>query len=138
MNNHWHTNFPQTQEGPVAFRYRMMPNHGEGIVNANRFGLEQAQPLAHVMAKHDPALKPLIALDNPAVYTSILKSTEIPGEVIVHLRSLSGKAETVNVSFPGRQPLKAAICETEETPSAEIGDAIAIAPFGMVTLLLNY
>jgi len=25
MNNHWFTNFPLTQDGPVTFRYRIQP-----------------------------------------------------------------------------------------------------------------
>ncbi|MEI6176298.1 MAG: glycoside hydrolase family 38 C-terminal domain-containing protein, partial [Verrucomicrobiota bacterium] len=49
MNNHWHTNFPLTQDGPVTFRYRIRPHAGGyDAAAANRFGLEQAQPLAHV------------------------------------------------------------------------------------------
>ena len=45
MNNHWFTNFPLTQDGPVTFRYRILPHGVYDASMANRFGLEQAQPL---------------------------------------------------------------------------------------------
>ncbi len=54
MNNHWHTNFPLTQDGPVTFRYRILPHGAYDAAAANRFGLEQAQALAHVAANTDP------------------------------------------------------------------------------------
>ena len=44
MNNHWHTNFPLTQDGQVTFRYRMLPHGAYDAARANRFGMEQAQP----------------------------------------------------------------------------------------------
>ena len=66
MNNHWHTNFPLTQDGPVTFRYRILPHGAYDAAAANRFGLEQAQPLAHVAANDNPNLNPLVAVDNTA------------------------------------------------------------------------
>ena len=54
MNNHWHTNFPLTQDGPVQFRYRLYPHEAYDVVEANRFGMEQSQPLVYVTADKDP------------------------------------------------------------------------------------
>ncbi|MBB5396114.1 glycoside hydrolase family 38 C-terminal domain-containing protein [Mucilaginibacter sp. AK015] len=46
MNNHWHTNFPLSQEGMVKFRYRLLPHNNKyDAAAANRYGTEQAQPL---------------------------------------------------------------------------------------------
>ena len=87
MNNHWHTNFPTTQEGPVTFRYRLYPHLNFDIVESNRFGLEQSQPLVHVTADKDPKLTPLLSVDNEQVYATILKSTGQDQELIVRLRS---------------------------------------------------
>ncbi len=76
MNNHWFTNFPLTQDGPVTFRYRiMMHNTTYDVVAANKFGMEQAQPFIHVAANKDPKIKPLIAVDNQKVYVTIIKVT---------------------------------------------------------------
>ena len=66
--------FPLTQDGPVAFRYRIHPHGGYDAVAANRFGLEQAQPLVHVTADKNPDVKPVVAVDNRDVYVTVLKS----------------------------------------------------------------
>ena len=60
----------------MAFRYRIHPHGGYDAVDANRFGLEQAQPLVHVTADKNPDVKSVISVDNRAVYVTVLKSTE--------------------------------------------------------------
>ena len=139
MNNHWHTNFPTTQEGPVTFRYRLFPHLAFDIVESNRFGLEQAQPLVHVTADKDPQLTPLLSVDNRSVYATILKSTDQKDELIVRLRSMSDQEETVNLSYPGKQPARVRRCSLEEIPSGEdIQGAFTIKPYGQVTLKVDY
>ncbi len=73
MNNHWHTNFPQTQEGKVTFAYRMMPHGALDVASVNRFGMAQAQPLVHVLAKNASEIKAPVAIDNPNVVVSVVK-----------------------------------------------------------------
>jgi len=52
MNNHWHTNFPLSQEGKVLFRYRIFPhNYSYNADKASKFGMEQSQPLIAVPIK---------------------------------------------------------------------------------------
>lgn len=52
MNNHWHTNFPLSQQGKVLFRYRIFPhNYGYDASEAAKFGMEQSQPLIAVPVK---------------------------------------------------------------------------------------
>lgn len=138
MNNHWHTNFPTTQEGPVTFRYRMYPHSRFDIVDSNRFGLEQAQPLVHVVAGKDPKLSPVLAIDNERVYATVLKSTARDNEMIVRLRSVSDKEETLTLTYPARQPSKVRICNLEEIPGEEIRGAFAIRPYGQMTLKIEF
>ena len=138
MNNHWHTNFPTTQEGPVTFRYRMYPHSKFDIVDSNRFGLEQAQPLVHVVGGKDPKLSPVLAIDNERVYATVLKSTARDNEMIVRLRSVSDKEETLTLTYPARQPSKVRICNLEEIPGEEIRGAFAIRPYGQMTLKIEF
>ena len=138
MNNHWHTNFPTTQEGPVTFRYRMYPHSKFDIVDSNRFGLEQAQPLVHVVAGKDPKLSPVLAIDNERVYATVLKSTARDNEMIVRLRSVSDKEETLTLTYPARQPSKVRIYNLEEIPGEEIRGAFAIRPYGQMTLKIEF
>lgn len=138
MNNHWHTNFPTTQEGPVTFRYRLYPHLNFDIVESNRFGLEQSQPLVHVTADKDPKLTPLLSVDNEQVYATILKSTGQDQELIVRLRSLSDKEEAVSLSYPGKQPSRVSLCRLEEIPGEEIRGAFSMKPYGQVTLKIEF
>ena len=138
MNNHWHTNFPLTQDGPVRFRYRLFPHEGYDVVQANRFGLEQSQPLVYVVADKDPQVRPLIAIDNPNVYATIIKSLDTDQALTVRLRSLSDKGEKVRLSFPGKNPKRVSLCIREENPGKEYEGELMMNPYGQVTLKLEY
>ena len=138
MNNHWHTNFPLTQDGPVLFRYRILPHGAYDAAAANRFGLEQAQPLAHVAANGNPKLNPLVAVDNERVCVTILKPTGDGKATIVRLRSLSDKSESVNLSFPAGVPKSVSLCTLEEIPGAPLAGAISMLPFGVITLRIEF
>ena len=138
MNNHWHTNFPLTQDGPVAFRYRIFPHGGRDLVASNRFGLEQAQPLVHVTADKNPDVKPIISVDNPAVYVTVLKSTDKDNEMVVRLRSVSDKEESVALDFPARRPSSVSLCTLEEQPSEAVDGSLTMRPYGMATLKLSF
>lgn len=139
MNNHWHTNFPLTQEGPVTFRYRIMPHEGGyDPVASNRFGLQQAQPLVQVAANNDPDIKSAFEIDNKKVYATILKSSDRDNELLVRLRSLSDTPETLNLSYPSRKPDKVYICQLEEDHEKEVEGPVSMKPFGQLTLKLTY
>lgn len=138
MNNHWHTNFPLTQDGPVKFRYRLMLHGPYDPTAANRFGMEQAQPLAHVTADKDPRIIPMVAIDNRNVCISILKSTGGSKTAILRLRSLSDKPEIVKISYPGGSPKSVRWCDLEENPGQTVNDSFEILPFGMATLMLQF
>lgn len=138
MNNHWHTNFPLTQDGPVEFRYRLLPHDGYDVVEANRFGMEQAQPLVYVTADKDPQVQAVVGIDNPKVYSTIVKSLDRDNALIVRLRSVSDKAENVTVSFPGKKPARMAVCELEEVAGQQTDGRLTLDPYGMVTLRLEY
>ena len=138
MNNHWHTNFPLTQDGPVTFRYRILPHGVYDAAAANRFGLEQAQPLAHVAANGDPKLTPLVAVDNDRVYATILKPNADGRSTVIRLRSLSSQPESVKLSFPGGVPKSVIVCVLEENPGAPAGATVSLLPYGLLTLRAEF
>ena len=138
MNNHWHTNFPLTQDGPVTFRYRILPHGAYDAAAANRFGLEQAQALAHVAANGDPKLKPLVAVDNERVCVTILKPDAVGRSAIIRLRSLSDKLESVRLAFPGAAPKSIRICAREENPGEPAGASVTLLPYGLLTLCAEF
>lgn len=138
MNNHWHTNFPLSQDGPVDFRYRLMPHAAAPLSEVNRFGLEQAQPLIHVTSdQHKEVIAP-VAVDNGNVYVTIVKTTDNDNEMIIRLRSLSPQTEQVNLTFPRRRPSAVNLCTLEETPSEPVDGPLTMHPYGMATLKVKF
>jgi alpha-mannosidase len=135
MNNHWFTNFPLTQDGPVKFRYMILPHGAYDPAVANRFGLEQAQPLIHLAADKNALASPLVSVEGPgSVTVTIVKSTAQDGNLILRLRSVSDRDETVKLTWPGNGPKKLSICDLEENPSSGVKDNITVPAMGMLTL----
>jgi hypothetical protein len=138
MNNHWETNFPLTQDGPVTFRYRILPHGKYNVVTANRFGMEQAQPLTHVAANINPKINPLILPDNDMVYVTILKPLGNNKETLLRLRSLSDKPESVRLTFPAGTPESIRICPVGEEPGDQVTANVTMLPFGISTFRVKF
>ena len=90
--------------------------------------------MTHVTANVNPNIKPLIAVDNDKVCVTIIKSLADSKDVIVRLRSLSDKQETVKLTFPAGMPKAVHICTVEETAGEQINGSVTILPYGMLTL----
>ena len=102
LNNHWHTNFPLSQDGVLTFRYGILPhNTGYDVVAANRFGLEQARPLICAPSREARSINPPISIDNPKVVISSIETAADGQSLDVTLRSLSDRQETVGVTTAG-------------------------------------
>ncbi len=135
MNNHWFTNTPLTQDGSVAFRYRILLHGRYDAAAANRFGMEQFQPLVHVPADRNPIAQPILSVANPRVAVTILKSTGVGRDLIIRVRSLSDKDETFRLAWPAGRPRSLAVCERGEEPGNEVeGNAVVVPAMGYLTL----
>jgi len=138
LNNHWHTNFPLFQEGELNFRYRILPHsYGYDAVKANRFGLEQAQPLIAAPVKEKAKSNTLVKADNKNVFISIIKTTADGKSLIIRLRSVSDKQEKVNLAFLSFNPKSIRTCIADEIPGKEIGNTIEVLPYGITTLIIE-
>jgi hypothetical protein len=139
MNNHWFTNFPLTQDGPVTFRYRILPHGAYDAATANRFGLEQAQPLVHIAAKNNAISKPIVAIEgSPSVSVSVIKSTAVTGAVIIRLRSVSMSDEEVMLTWPAGSPKRVNVCEKEEFPGVLVNNSVKVPANGLITLRAEF
>ena len=138
LNNHWHTNFPLSQQGILNFRYRILPHaHTYDAVKANRFGLEQAQPLIATPVKTNVAGKVPLTIDNLNVFISIVKTSADGKSVIVRLRSLSANPEVVHLSFPSSKPASIRACIADEIPGKELGSTLNMLPYGITSLIIE-
>jgi alpha-mannosidase len=139
MNNLWETNWPLTQNGPVKFRYRILPHGPFDASNANRFGVEQSQPLIAIATNSNPVLNPLIKITNDKVTITILKSIEDGKSMIIRFRSFSDKDELVKMSWPSGSPDSVSICNRgEESGEIKAGSEVIVPAMGMLTLRADW
>jgi hypothetical protein len=134
LNNHWHTNFPLSQEGIVSFRYRILPHNTKyDAVTANRFGLEQAQPLIATALKKGAVTEPPLMIEgSSSIYVSIIKSGSGSEPSKIRLRSVSDKAESVKLVWKNRKPLSVKL------NGAAVMSEIQVPAKGFVTLDVVY
>ena len=135
MNNHWFTNTPLTQDGPVAFRYRLCVHGPFDLPESYRFGVEQAQPLIAMAASANPIVSPVIAVGGKRVAATILKSTADGRGMILRIRSLSDSEETAVLAWPARAPRSARVCARGETAgSVDASRSVRVPAMGYVTI----
>ncbi len=134
LNNHWHTNFPLSQEGVVSFRYRILPHNTKyHAADANRFGLEQAQPLIATTLKKDAVTKqPFTIEGSNNIYISIVKSGNGSDPSKIRLRSVSEKAESVKLVWKNQKPVSVKL------NGIVVIDTIEVPAKGFVTLDVVY
>lgn len=142
LNNHWHTNFPLSQEGKIKFEYRLLPGKGTyDVAQANRFGLEQIQPMIAVAVDNDFDYKQNMTLEgDAAVVVSIMKTINDGKSQLVRLRSVSGKDHIVSLNWKTRQPASVTICDFNEEPGkTRITDGrVPVPAMGFTTLRLDW
>ena len=141
LNNHWHTNFPLSQEGKIRFRYRIFPHYYEyEPAMANRFGLEQAQPLVISFVKEGfKPDSPVINIQNSNIVLTILKNETNGRLTRVRLRSLSDRDEKVRFDWIERKPGSIVICDNSDSVvNKEVKEAIVVPAMGFVTLDLSW
>ena len=139
MNNHWYTNTPLTQDGPVTFRYRVQLHGSSRTADANRFGLEQAQPLVHVLCSKNPLEKSVVTINNDQVFITLLKPMADGKSSILRLRSFSGKDESVKLEWPARKPSFLHLCDIgEDAGIVDVKDGFIVPAKGFLTLRADW
>lgn len=137
LNNHWHTNFPFSQEGKIQFRYRILPHNTKyNAASANRFGLEQAQPLIAASLKTDFKEKPLFDIKGSTDVVASLFKTNNDGKALrLRLRSVSAKDELVKLNWLDRKPSSMYISNSgDESGKEKVQEDVLVPAMGFVTL----
>jgi len=137
LNNHWHTNFPFSQEGKIQFRYRILPHNTKyDAASANRFGLEQAQPLIAASLKTDFKEKPFFEIKgSPEVIVSIFITNSDGKALQLRLRSVSHKDELVKLNWLDRKPSSMYIRNSgDESGKVKVQEDVLVPAMGLVTL----
>lgn len=138
MNNYWTTNYRHDQEGPVVFRYALMPHRRFDAAAAARFGIEQSQPLIAVPVDETaPLHRPLLQVDPAGVLVTALKPAADGNGWIVRLFGAPGQPETVSITWgDGSAPdmWRSNLCEE---PLERVDGPFEVLPFEMVTLRIG-
>jgi alpha-mannosidase len=138
LNNHWDTNFPLEQGGTILQQYSFMIHDGYDPVAANRFGMEAHRPVIVVQTKKNIIPKALVKIDNPRLVISTIRKTNDNKAVLLRVRSLSGKPETLTLGWPSGKPREIIQCTADETPVQPNKNNMEITPYGMTSLRLGF
>ncbi|WP_183557802.1 glycoside hydrolase family 38 C-terminal domain-containing protein [Mucilaginibacter sp. SP1R1] len=136
LNNHWHTNYPLSQEGEIELRYRILPHNSAYDAGlSNRFGLEQAQPLVAAPVNKNIESKPLLYLAGSSkVLISILKTDSTGNNTQIRLRSVSEKDELVKLNWLSRKPESLTIIDNPKDTNKELREEIVVPAMGFITI----
>jgi alpha-mannosidase len=142
LNNHWHTNFSLSQKGKITFRYRVLPHNGKyEAASANRFGMEQIQPLLVTAVNEDFELQSNLSVHAaPSVVTSIIKTVDEGKASIIRLRSVSDTDQDVQIEWKSKKPRSLVLCTTgeEKDGATSINDKVRVPAQGFVTLRADW
>ncbi len=102
MNNYWETNYCAAQSGRHAYRYALMPHLRFNSAQAERFGIEQSQPLLIAQARGDRPPTSLVRLeaDSPLVVTRIRPGKQ-RGEVLLTVFNASARQAALGLESAG-------------------------------------
>jgi hypothetical protein len=124
MNNHWYTNYKADQEGPTLFRYAIHPHGVYDPATAERFGIEQSQPLQAAAARGNaPSEEPFLSVEPAGVLVTSIQPVEDGKLVDVRLFNASGKE--VRASLHRAKT---------DTGSGSTEQSAAMAPWAIATL----
>lgn len=137
LNNHWHTNFPLEQGGRITFQYQLLPHGDYKAAECQRFALNSHQPLLAVPAGENPVEEPFLSIDNPNVFVSAAKPSEDGKAVILRLRSLSDKTESVRIEPASSKAREFSISSAGEERGMESSGNIDIPSLGAATIRME-
>lgn len=142
LNNHWHTNFPLSQEGIIKFEYRILPAKGAyNAADANRFGMEQIRPMIAVLVNRHFAYEPNMKLNgDKSVVVSMVKTVDEGKSQLVRLRSVSDKEEIVSLDWAIRKPRKMSLYQIDGGGECMLrtDESFKVPAMGFVTLRIDW
>jgi len=130
LNNHWHTNFPLSQEGRLVFRYHLNPHLGSySCGDANHFSMEQVHPLLVLPVEDDYKAHQLVSLEaSEFISASVFKTLEDGKTSILRLRSHGDEDETVRLLWNEYEPASVSIIDLSNNQVQEEIENEVIVP----------
>jgi len=119
MSNYWSTNFMSSQGGDFTFRYVFVSGATFNPAQLTRTGWEQmtsleSDPVSASFTPSPATTASFLKLDNPNVVLSTWKRAESGDGSILRLTEIAGHSETVRLSLPHLQLIRAQQCSLLE------------------------
>lgn len=134
LNNHWHTNYKATQEGPLNFRYAVQAHGPYAGDTAYRFGAELRAPLLV-----GPALgstESLFTVSDPTVVATRVVPTDDGRAILVRLYGTTQVEKVVTLRL--RRDLgTVSLSDAMQRPLRRLGERFAVPGWGVVTLRIE-
>jgi hypothetical protein len=107
---------------------------------ANRFGMEQYQPLIAVRVDETFKTGQLLAIDgSPSIHSTVFKTSQDGRSAILRLKSLADQDETVSLKWIDRIPASIHILDIEnDVPLEEIQDGVTVPAKDFMTLRIDW
>ncbi len=141
LNNHWHTNFPLSQGGKLTYRYHLKPHQGEySGGEANRFGIEQAQPLIVLPVNRDFIPGSMLSIrGSESVTATVFKTLRDGNRAMLRLRSDARTDETITLDWHIEKPASVSVFDLENNQAMEtVGSEVTVPAMDFVTLLIRW
>ena len=123
MNNYWHTNYKADQEGPVLFRYSIVPHGPFRPSDVAKRGLEAARPLVVAAPASPAAAASLLAIRSDTVIATSLVPDPAGEGLLLRLYNPSDGAGEAVISLGGRvlpEPVKLTAWESRLDPACKV------------------
>lgn len=147
MNNYWHTNFPASQQGEIAWNYYMTSTADTSNTRATRFGWENRVPLvARVippgLSHSAKTLLSALHIEGDNVLLVSATPGVRDGEIVLLVREVAGKAAELRITsgldkIPSCTLAEVDVLQESAKPVTRIQLAPYASKFVRVTLALE-
>ncbi len=126
MNNYWETNYLAAQEGPVSFRYSMIPHHEFDAVVSEKKGIESRQPLIVVpVTKNQTPINPDFKIEDNGIIIFAAEIIFPSGETLIKLYNSSDQNQKLNWII---RPGEIFSCDAEGNNQDKIKESLVFKP----------
>jgi alpha-mannosidase len=139
MTNHWEVNYKAYQEGPVTFRYALIPHHGSySGVEAEKSGREVCQPLLAVEVNRDrPTVPALFSFASDRLIATSLKPDHHGDGLILRIFNPGSSRGIARLSAKDGTSLRVQHCDPSGIPTGPADGVIALNGYGVATLRIE-
>jgi hypothetical protein len=137
MNNHWGTNYRAYQDGPVEFRYGLLPHGSYAPAAASRFAIGMSQPLLSSAPGRRSSMAMKLRIDQKDVLVQECKPSADGSAWIVRLFGASGENRKTGLTWTDNTPLNVWRSDLREQALERLGTEVDVPAWELVILRIE-